>query len=139
MLLAPGVGGLDDPAFGNKARIVAPVDCQILARAADAIAKYRVGPAQPAMKRLRIGIDQQLIGVETVPIGGIVRSVDPVAIKQAGARIRQIDVPDLVGVFGQFNPRFFVQAGVVEQTQLDFLGMSRKKSEIHALAVPRRS
>ena len=35
VLLAPGKGRLDDPAFGDIARIVAPVDRQILARAAE--------------------------------------------------------------------------------------------------------
>ena len=69
-LLAPGEGGLDDPAFRDEARIVAPIDRQILARAADAVAENRVGPAQPAVQRLGIGIDQQLVGVEAMPVGG---------------------------------------------------------------------
>ncbi len=38
-LLAPGKGGLDDPAFRDKARIVAPIERQILARAAEAVAE----------------------------------------------------------------------------------------------------
>src|SRR5271154_1810940 len=44
VLLAPGVRGFDDPAFRNKPRIVAPVDRQILARCADAIAEDGIGP-----------------------------------------------------------------------------------------------
>src|SRR6202034_319190 len=82
MLLAPSESRFDDPAFGDVARIVAPIDRQVLARAAEAVAEIGVGPAQPSVQRFSIGVDQQLVGIETVAIGRIVRTVDTIAVKQ---------------------------------------------------------
>src|SRR6266403_6275798 len=80
-ILAPSEGGLDDPAFWDLARIVAAVERQIGPLTAYAVAKQRIAPPQPAVQRLGIGIDQQLVGIKAVPIRRIVWSVDTVAVK----------------------------------------------------------
>ena len=67
-ILTPGEGGLDHPAFWNIARIVAPIERQILARAAEPITEHRVAPAEPPLKRLGVRIDQQLVRIEAMPV-----------------------------------------------------------------------
>ncbi len=136
IFLAPGKRRLHDPAFGNEAGVVAPVDRQILARAAEAVAEIGIGPAQPAVQRPGVGVNQEFVGVEAVPIGRVVGAMDAIAIKLVGAPVGQIDVPDLVGIFGKLDPRFLANSGAVEQTQLDLLRMRREQREIHPLAVP---
>src|SRR5256885_92190 len=104
-ILPPSERGLDDPAFRDLARVVAPVEREIGALTADAVAKEGIAPPQPAVQRPGVWIDQQFVGIEAVPVRGIVRPVDAVAVKQIGTGIRQISVPDLVGVFRKNNPQ----------------------------------
>ena len=59
-----------------------------------------------------------------------------IAVDQAGARIRQIAVPDLVGAFRQIKPRDLAAARGIEQTKLDAFGVGREHREIGAQAVP---
>src|SRR6185312_13203442 len=72
-ILAPGEGRLDDPAFWDIAGIVAAIERQILAQAADAITEEGVAPADPPLQCLGIRIDQQLVGVEAVAASGVER------------------------------------------------------------------
>src|SRR5215469_15076860 len=57
-VIAPCEGRLDDAAFRDIARIVAPVERQVIARASDAIAKHGIAPAHSPLKSLGVGIDQ---------------------------------------------------------------------------------
>jgi len=50
--------------------------------------------------------------------------------------VRHIAVPDLVGVFGQFDARGLALAGLVEQAELDPCRMRREQREVNPLAVP---
>jgi hypothetical protein len=135
-ILTPGKSGFDDPALWDVARVVAPVKREILARAAEAVAEDGVAPPNPTLERLGVGVDQQLVRVEPMAIGGIVGPVNAVAVKQARTGIRQISVPDLVGIFRKHDARLLMAAGAIEQAQLDLLGMRRKDREIDALTVP---
>ncbi len=86
--------------------------------------------------RARIGIEQQLVGVEAMPGLGLVGAVDAVAVELAGADIGHIAVEDLVGIFGQRDPLDLLLAVVVEQAELDLGGVGGEDREIGALAVP---
>src|SRR5207237_10127851 len=114
-ILAPSEGGLDDPAFWDLAGIVAAVERQIRPLTAYAVAKQRIAPPQPAVQRFGIGIDQQLVGVKAVPIRRIVWSVDAVAVKEVRASIRQVSVPDFIGVFRKHDPRLLAVPRAIEQ------------------------
>src|SRR6267143_4804629 len=120
-ILPPSKGRLDDPAFRDLARIVAAVKRQIRPLTAYAVAKQRIAPPQPAVQRLGIGIDQQLVGIKAVPIRRIVWSVDAVAVKEVRARIRQVSVPDFIGVFRKHDPRLLAVPRAIEQAQFDLL------------------
>jgi len=45
-------------------------------------------------------------------------------------------VPDLVGIFGQFDALDLPLALGIEQAQLDLAGVRREQGEIGALAIP---
>ncbi len=87
----------------------------------------------------RVRIEQQLVGVEAMPGLGLVGPVDAIAVKRAGADVRQIAVKNLVGIFGQFDAAQLAFAFFVEQTDLDLGGVGGKQGEIGALAVPVRA
>src|SRR5439155_22850171 len=131
-------GGFDSPAFGDVTCVVAPIERQILPRATEAVAEEGIAPTKPAVERFRIGIDQQLVRIEPVSVRGIKRPVDAVAVKQVRSGVRQIHMPDLVGVFRKRDPRLLTIAGAIEEAKLDLFSMSRKDGKIDALAVPRR-
>ena len=137
-VVPPGEGRLDDHAFQHVGGIVAGVVGQIALGIAHAIAVMGVGPAQRARQSPGVGIEQQLVMVEAMAPRRIVGSVDPVAVDLPGAGVRQIAVPDLVGVFHQRNPLDFLLAGLVEQAQVHAFGVFREQREIHPPAVPVR-
>ena len=85
---APVEGFVDDDSLRHAAGVVTPVEGEIFARAAGAIGEMRVAPDQPAGEPLGIGVEQQLVGVEAVPMLGRIGAVDAVAIELSRARRR---------------------------------------------------
>ena len=81
---APVEGLIDHDGFRHAARIVAPVEREILARAAGAIAEMRIAPYQPSGKPPRIGVEQKLVGVEAVALLRRVGAVNAIAVELAG-------------------------------------------------------
>src|SRR5258708_18500134 len=65
-----------------------------------------------------------------------VRTVDAVGVEQVRSRIRQIAVPDAIGVFREADARYLVMPGRIEETQLDPLGILGEQREIDAAAIP---
>src|SRR5204863_152687 len=80
-----------------------------------------------------VGVEQQFVGVEPVAGSGFVGAVNPIAVELAGARLGQIAVPHLIGVFRQRDARLFVLSRAVEEAQLDPIGMRREQREIDPL------
>jgi hypothetical protein len=136
---APGEGGVDDLAFWHEGGAVALVERQVLLRIADHVAEQRVVPLQGAMQPLGVGIDQQLVRVEAVAGLRLIGAVDAIAVEPARAQVGQIAVPDLVGELGQDDARGLAPVIVVEQAELDLLGIRRKQGEVGAGAVPGRA
>ena len=83
-----------------------------------------------------IGIEQQLVGVEPMPLGGLVRPMDAIAIDLARPDVSDPAVEDLVGVFGKLDALQLGGAVGVEETDLDLGGIGREQREVHALPVP---
>src|SRR5580700_3281920 len=134
----PRKGAFDDPTLRHLSSAVAAVEGEILPGAAEPVAEHRIAPAKLARQRLRIRIEQQLVVIKSVTCGGIVWPVDAIAIKLIGPHVRQIAMPDLVGVFGQHDASLLVLARALEQAQFDLFGMRREQCEVDPLAVPRR-
>ena len=70
---------------------------------------------------------------------GLVRSMDAIAVDGSRPRIRQVAVPDLVGVFGQGYPLDLTIAPGVEQAELDLGRVRGKQGEVDAEPVPCRA
>src|SRR5258708_28402228 len=83
-----------------------------------------------------VGIEQKLMRIEWVTRFRLIRPMDAVSINSGRSNMRQITVPNLVGVFRKCDSLEFTFAPLVEQTQLDFCRVSREKGEVRTLAVP---
>src|SRR4051795_13271460 len=111
-------GRVDHGGFGHPARIVSPVERQILARASGAIAEMGIAPHQPARNPTRIGIEQQLVAIEAMTVLGLVRAVNPVAIELTGRDVIEVTMPDILAALGQCDTLEFAPPLIVEQTKL---------------------
>src|ERR1700691_2549016 len=103
------------------------------------MAEQRVRPSQIAGDLTRVGIEQELMGIEAQATLRFVWAVRAIAVKKAGARPRQIAVPNLVRPLGKRHDRDLSPARRIEQTQIDALGAAGKYGEIYAESVRGRS
>ncbi len=109
---APGEGGVDNAGFWHEAGAVALIEGGVVL--AHRVAENGVIPFEAADMGLGIGVEAQLVRIEAMARARIVWAVDPIAVSGAGASVRQVAVPHLVGVFREFDPLEFSLAGVVE-------------------------
>ncbi|MGY4481780.1 hypothetical protein ACVWWR_000971 [Bradyrhizobium sp. LM3.2] len=133
---APVEGLVDHDALRHAARVVAPVEGEIFTRASGAIGEMRVTPDQPPGKPLGIGVEQQLVGVEAMPLLGLVGAMHAITVELAGRNVVEIAVPDVLGALRQFDALEFAAALRVEQAQLDLLRVGGEQREIGAASVP---
>src|SRR6185437_14457831 len=94
---------IDDGCFWHSARVVTPVEGQILARAPGAVSEVCVAPDQPPADSFGVGIEQQLVRIEAVPSLWVVGTIDAVTVELTGRNIIQMTVPDAFGMLGQCN------------------------------------
>src|ERR1700757_2579886 len=113
-ILTPGESGFDHPALRDIARIVPPVKRQVLTRTPKSITEDGVGPAKPSLEGLGVGVDQQLIGIESMPVRRIEGPGNTIPIKQVRTSVRQVGVPDLISVFRKHDARLLLAAGTIE-------------------------
>ena len=92
-------------AFGMPAALSRRSKRKILARRADAVAIQRVGPAQFAEQRARIGVEQQLVRVEAMAFLRPVRPMHAIAIGPPRRDAGKVAVPDAIGAFRQVEAR----------------------------------
>src|SRR4051794_26678354 len=136
-LAAPPVEGLVDyDRLWHPARVVAAVERQVFPRAAGAIGKMRVAPHQPAGEAPRVGVEQQLVGIEAMALLRRVGAVHAVTVELPGRNVVEIAVPDVLGAFGKLDFFQFAAALAVEQAQLDLLRIRREQRKVRAPAVP---
>ena len=133
---APGVRRHHDPALGHRPRAVAPVEREVRPRMADAIAVERVVPAQLALKRPRVGVEQQLVRVEPVPGLGRVRPVRAEPVELPRPQVGKVAVPDLVGELRQRDPVGLLPPGRIEQAELDAGRIRGEDRDVDPRSVP---
>jgi hypothetical protein len=87
---------------------------------------------------LRVGVEDELVRIEAVAALRGEGAVDPVAVQLARVDVRQVAVPDHVGLLGQ-RDRHRLGLGIerVEQAELDAGRVLREDGEVDADAVPR--
>ena len=86
-------------------------------------AEVLMAPVELAHNVARVGVEQQLAGIEAVPLVGPPGAVGAQAIHQAGLRPRQVTVPDIDGMARKRQARQFLFALGIEQAQFHGLGM----------------
>ena len=87
--------------------------------------------------RLRVRVDQELRRVEAVPGARVPEAVHPVAVPLARPHARKVRVPHVRRVLAELDP--FLRSGLVEQAELDPLGVLAEEGEVRPVAVPRRA
>ncbi len=137
LLAAPIEGGIDDRGERRERRAISLVERQVAVGVAQLVAEQLVRPLQGPADRLRIGIEQQLRGVEAQPGMRVVRSVHAIAVELAGLDVGQIHVPGPVRSLADPDARL-VLARRVEQAQLDRFRAFREQREIDAAPVTGR-
>jgi stage V sporulation protein SpoVS len=95
----------------------------------------RARPGDIANQFAGIGIDQKLVGIEAMAVGGIVGAVNAVAVERAGLQAWNVAVPDFVRILRQLDARRLDRAAVVEQAEFDPLGIGGKQGEVDAVLV----
>jgi hypothetical protein len=138
-VLAPVERGVDHLRARHAGGVVALVERQVVLLVADGVAEVRVAPLHAPDDAARIGVDQQLVRIEAVPLLRLVGPVHAIAVELAGAQLRQVAVPDEIGALAQRDALHLALAGLLEQAQLDLLGVAREQREIHPFAVPGRA
>ena len=109
-------------------------------RVGGVVTKERRMPSRRPAHDLRVRIEQHLERVEPVARRRIVRAVHAIAVQLARPHVRQVPVPDHVGLLGQEDARAFGGGeGRVEETQFDAGGVLGEDGEVDADAVPRRA
>src|SRR5262249_6095079 len=106
---------------------------------AQTITEKRVVPDDPAVEPARVRIDQELIGVETMPFFWSVGAIHAIAVELAGLHALDIAVPNLVGSQRQAYAVRLVPPVGLEQAEVDGARMSRKQREVDATTVPGRA
>ena len=99
----PREGRIDYSALLHQRRAVALVKGFVLVRMIELIAEQFRSPAKLAHELPRVGIDDQLVRVKAMASIGRERTVNAVTIDRAGARMRQIAMPYLIGIFRQVD------------------------------------
>src|SRR5579871_1860503 len=84
----------NDGALGNAPRVILIIAGEVGSRIAEFVAEYRCAPIDHTMDRLRVGIDQKLIGVEPFAAFGLVGAVDAIPVELPEFYAGNVTVPD---------------------------------------------
>lgn len=125
-LLAPSECFVNHHGPRHSTGVVAPVERQVAARAAGAIAKMGVTPDQAAGQPTRTGINEKLVRIETQAAFGLIGAMNAIAVELARRHIVQITMPHVFAAFRQRQALQFAPALRIEQTKLDFAGIGGK-------------
>ena len=128
-----GIPGRDD-AFGRIGGTVAGLEAQIGGRVVRSVTEMRRREREAPVQGSRIGVDQELVGIEPVPPRWVVRPMDAVTIALAGLHAVDMDAPYIPGPFEAVTGGF-VRARSIEKAQLDLFGMRRKQDKEGAARV----
>src|SRR5262249_17330201 len=99
----PVESGINDHTLGHLRGTIALITREIEVRIADRIAKQRIAPADVSVECLRIGVKQQLRGIEPMSSLGLIRTVNSVAVSLTRLCLGQVDVPDVIGLLANWN------------------------------------
>src|SRR5579862_5528311 len=136
---SPGERRINHHGFEHAWCAVPPVERKVGILVPDAITEVGVAPFEIADDLFGVGIEEKLIRIEAMAFGRIVGTKDTISVNESRPGLRQIAVPDLVGLLFQADAVQFSASGLIEQAQLHGFSVFREQGEVNALAVPIRS
>ena len=116
----------------RQGAVVAKVHAQ---RVVVGLAAVRIAPLEVADHLARIGVEQQLVRVEALPVLRLPRPVGTQSVDEAGAGSGQVAMPDIAAACRQGQARGLDAPRIVVQAKLDGHGMRREHGEVHALGI----
>src|SRR5205807_2355208 len=116
--------------------IVTPVERQIFLLASDTVSKVRIGPVQGSLKLLAVGIKKKFVMVETLALLWSIRTVNTISIQLSRTHLRQVAMPDHIGLLRKWNTKRLPFSRHVEKAKLNFFSMLRIQRKVYALAIP---
>ena len=126
---------VDDDRARDRGCGVLAVGHVLLARGVREHARPAV--ADRALDRLRVRVDQQLRGIEAMAGGGLPATRDPVAVALPRPDAGHVDVPVVRRPLADLDPLLAVL--VVEQAELDAVGVLAEEREVRSAPVPGRA
>ena len=138
LVVLPVEGVVDDDALRDRVRVVLVVALEVGVWPArrDVRQRARNPMVDRAVDRLRVRVDQELRRVEAVTALGCPGAVHAVGVPLARPDPGEVAVPDVSRALFQRHAGLAVL--VVEQAELDALGVLREEREVRAVTVPRR-
>ncbi len=136
-VIAPGERVVYDCRQGSELRVVAAVHRQVCILSVLLVAIHLRRPSHGACNGFGVGIEHNLVGIETVPGKWIVGSMHAVAVHLPGQNPRQVSVPDHIRLFGQGVARRF-RWGIsrIKQAQFHLGGVLGENGEVYSRTIP---
>ena len=107
---------------------------------ADDVTEHFVRPVHVSGDRFRVGIEQQFRTVEAQTVFRIVRTGDAKTVQLSRTHIGQKHVPDLIGLFANWNADVFLGGiDAVEQAKINRGRVLGKDGEVDAVPHPGRA
>src|SRR5579863_9722597 len=112
---SPSERGIDHHGFEHAGCAVAPVEREVAILVSDAIAEVGVAPLEISDDLFGVGIEQKLVRIKPMTFGGIIWTKDAISVNESRPGLRQIAVPDLVGLLFYADAVQFSSSGLIEQ------------------------
>ncbi len=131
--------GVDHHRLGHRVGIVGGIDLEVVVGCAVGDIGQDVAglPLQVAVDRLGVRVDEQLVGVEAMPLVRDVGPAHPVSVELAGSDTRDVAMPLERGLMTQLD--LGLRPVLIEQAQHDRLGVLGEQREVRAAPVPGRT
>ena len=123
----------------HERRAVALVEGEVLVLSAERVSENRGIPRQLPGMGSRVGVEQELVGVEATAGVRFVRAVHAKAVECRRPDVRQVAVEDFVGMLGKFKTAGLAPAVRIEQANLDPRSVRRENRKVRACFVRRRA
>src|SRR5262249_15212626 len=115
-IVAPGKRCVKHHGQGRIGGAVAIIKRKVSRGVAYFVTPEFIMPLDVTADRLRVRIQNNLVGIEAVTVGRLVGPMDTITVKLTRLRIRQITMPDLIGLFRQSDTLIFLGVlGVVKE------------------------
>src|SRR6185437_10387867 len=102
-VIAPGEGRVGYPALGCACRAVTLVEGEIALRVSEAVAEMRIAPDERPFEPLGVGLDEELVGIEALPLLRAVGSMGAIAVEESRLGLGKVAVPDLIRALAQLD------------------------------------